>query len=172
MKNNVLLISEKTLKERSALNDNVFGKWILPAIWEAQNIGLRRIIGDCLYDTLISMVADGSIKNEGNMAYKELLEDYVTDYLLYETQYELVKYLNYKLGNIGAVVSNDEHVQTLSRADLELMRNEYQAKADWCASRIRNHLKCCHDALGIDECTCRKLIDVASTNIWLGGPRG
>lgn len=168
----VLLISEDYIKTNSSLNDNTFGKWLLPAIYEAQNMGLRRIIGDCLYDTIVGMVSDGSIKDEENVNYKQFLDEYITDYLLYQTQYQVIPYLNYKLGNIGAVVSNDEHVQTLSRADLELMRNEYQTKADWCASRIRNHLKCCHDALGMDECTCHKLIDVASTNIWLGGPRG
>lgn len=170
--NKILLISEDFLKTNSTLNDNTFGKYILPAIWSAQNIGLRRIIGDCLYNTIVGMVSDGSIKDEENATYKDFLDNYITEYLLFQTQYEIIPFLNYKLGNIGSVVSNDEHVQTLSRADIDLMRNEFQAKADWCAGRIRNFLKCCHDALGMDECTCQKLVDVASTNLWLGGLRG
>lgn len=170
--NKILLVSEDYVKTNSALNDNTFGKYLLPAIYEAQNIGLRRIIGDCLLDTIVGMVADGSIRNDENATYKQFLDEYIQDYLLYETQYQLIPYLNVKLSNIGSVVSNDEHIQTLSKSDIELIRNEYRAKADWFAGRIRNFLKCCHESLNMDACTCSKLVDVASTNIFLGGKRG
>lgn len=172
MKNNVLLLSEDFLKTNSTLSESVFGKWILPAIREAQSIGLRRIIGDCLYNTIVGMVADGSIKDEENATIKEFLDNYVTEYMLYQTQFELIKYLNVKLTNMGTVGTNDDHIQTLSRADIELFRNEFRAKADWWASRMVSFLKCCKDAFPSDECSCHKLIDVASTNIWLGGKRG
>ena len=42
---NVMLISEATLKKYTLLNDNVDGKYILPAIKMSQDIDLETLIG-------------------------------------------------------------------------------------------------------------------------------
>ena len=43
-----LMVSETKIKEVSNISDNVAGKFILPAIREAQEIKLKSIIGSCL----------------------------------------------------------------------------------------------------------------------------
>ena len=50
----VLLISEKTLKQNSVINNNVDGMYILPAIEYAQDAGLQPFLGTKLYNKLIS----------------------------------------------------------------------------------------------------------------------
>ena len=57
------LISEKTLKENSVINNNVDGMYILPAIEFAQDAGLQPLLGTVLYEKLMDLVADGSIVN-------------------------------------------------------------------------------------------------------------
>lgn len=58
----VFLISAKTLKENSIVNNNVDEMYLLPAIEYAQDAGLQPIIGTKLYNKLMDMVADGSFE--------------------------------------------------------------------------------------------------------------
>ena len=50
--NNILLISEKTIKENSLVSNNVDGKYIQNAIRTAQDISLQPIIGEKLFKRL------------------------------------------------------------------------------------------------------------------------
>ena len=172
----VLLCSEDYIKSNSALNDNLWGKFLLPAIREAQNINLQIYLGECLYKTILGMVADGSITASTNESYKTLLEDYIQPYLLYQVQANIIPTINVKLGNIGSVISNDEHISTLSQANIELVQSDFQHKADFYAQRMLNFILNHSSEFNLDECACRSLrahLDSsASTTIWLGGYQG
>ena len=172
----VLLCSENYIKSNSALNDNIFGKFLLPAILEAQNINLQMYLGECLYKRIIGMVADNSITAETNEVYKVLLEDYIQPFLLYQVQANIIPTINVKLGNIGSVISNDEHISTLSQANIELVQSDFQHKADFYAQRMLNFILNHSSEFNLDECACKELKahlnSAASTTIWLGGLYG
>ena len=172
----VLLISEDYIKTNSALNDNLWGKFLLPAIREAQDINLQIYLGECLYKTILGMVADGSITASTNESYKALLDDYIQPYLLYQIQANIVPVLNVKMTNIGSVVSKDEYINTLSQGNIDLVQSDFQHKADFYAQRILNFILNHSSEFNLDECDCRSLrahLDSsASTSIWLGGLSG
>lgn len=172
----VLLCSEDYIKSNSALNDNLFGKYLTPAIREAQELNLQIYLGECLYERIIGMVADGSITASTNEAYKALLDDYVQPYLLYQVQANLIPTINVKLGNIGSVVSNDEHIATLSQGNIELVQSDFQHKADFYAQRMLNFILNHSSEFNLDECACKELKahlnSAASTGLWLGGLSG
>ena len=54
----ILLSSENFIKSVTNISDNVNGKYILPALREAQEIDLKGIIGSSLLETLKILVAD------------------------------------------------------------------------------------------------------------------
>ena len=172
----VLLCSEDYIKSNSALNDNLFGKFLTPAILEAQEINLQTYLGECLYKRIIGMVADNSIKTETNEVYKVLLDDYIQSFLLYQVQANIIPTINVKLGNIGSVVSNDEHISTLSQANIDLVQSDFQHKADFYAQRMLNFILNHSNEFNLDECACKELKahlnSAASTTIWLGGLSG
>ena len=172
----VLLISEDYIKTNSALNDNLFGKFLTPAILEAQELNLQIYLGECLYKTILGMVQDGSITASTNESYKALLDDYVQPYLLYQVQANIIPTINVKLGNIGSVVSNDEHIATLSQGNIDLVQRDFQLKADFYAQRMLNFILNHSSEFNLNECACRSLrahLDSsASTTIWLGGLSG
>lgn len=174
--NKVLLCSEDYIKSNSALNDNLFGKYLTPAIREAQELNLQIYLGECLYQTILNMVADGSITAETNEVYKVLLDDYIQSYLLYQVQANIIPTINVKLGNIGSVISNDEHISTLSQANIDLVQSDFQHKADFYAQRMLNFILNHSSEFNLDECACKELkahLDsAASTTIWLGGLSG
>ena len=174
--NKILLVSEDFVKTNSALNDNLWGKFLLPAIREAQDINLQTYLGECLYKRILGMVADNSITASTNESYKALLDDYVQPYLLYQVQANIIPTINAKLGNIGSVVSNDEHISTLSQANIDLVQSDFQHKADFYAQRMLNFILNHSSEFNLDECACKELNahlnSAASTGLWLGGLSG
>lgn len=173
---NVLLISEDTIKTQSGLNDNIWGKSLLPAIREAQEIGLQSIIGSCLYTALCSMVEDGSIMDNENIAYKTLLDEYISYYLIYRTIADLIPVIGTKLGNIGVVISNDEHMVNLSEDERSRVDTYYEYRSDFYCKRLQQYLITNKELFPeLDECSCsnmQKNLDSASSiGLWLGGYR-
>lgn len=171
---NVLLISEQTLKTYSSLNDNCFGKSILPAIANSQNIELRKIIGSCLLEKLCTLVGDGSITDLENSMYKQLLDDYVQPYLSYMTLSHLVLELSTKLTNFGLVQSNDEHLVNLSLEERDLVNHQYLYYADSYCKQMQDWLKENKESFPeLEGCSCNKpnLDSASSVGLWLGGFR-
>lgn len=173
---NVLLISEDTIKTQSGLNDNIWGKSLLPAIREAQEIGLQSIIGSCLYQRLCSMVEDGSIRDTENLPYKTLLDEYISYYLIYRTIADLIPVIGTKLGNIGVVISNDEHMVNLTEDERSRVDTYYEYRSDFYCKRLQEYLLNNKELYSeLDECSCENmkanLDSAASTGLWLGGFR-
>lgn len=174
--NNILLISEKFVKQNSEISDNLYGSYLLPAIRTSQDLYLRPIIGANLYGSLLEMVADGSITASTNASYKVLLDDYIQPYLLERVLADLVPVIGAKVANIGTVLANDEHIVSLSVADAEKLQSQHIVKADAYCKMLQEFLLAnSGDYSELDECACdvmrANLRSAASTGIWLGGYR-
>ena len=173
---NILFISEDFIKTNSGLNDNLFGKSLLPAIREAQDIYLQQIIGETLYKKLIGLVDEGTIGDDENALYKELLDEYIRSYMLYQTIVQVIPVTNVKLSNYGTTLSDDQYLVNLSQGDAELIEKHYSILADFYARRLQEFiLNHCED-LKVDACTCdgirANLNSAATTGPFLGGIRG
>lgn len=172
----IMLISEKYIRENSAISDNVAGKYIRAAIVDAQDVAYRRIIGDALLAKLKALVDSGAISQEGNEDYKALV-DRSQRFLLYATLVELIPLTNFKVANAGVVKTPDEKVEVVQQSQVSLEQARYQSKADAAALDLRNYLLRNADAypeLGEGGCNSIRatLHSVASNGIFLGGARG
>ena len=169
---NILLISEDKIKTESALNDNCWGKFLLPAIREAQDINLTQIMGENLLSEMYVRVTANTVTGD----YRTLLVDYIQPFLLYQVQANIVPTLNVKMANIGTVLTGDEHIEKLSKADVDNLMQSIQYKADWYCRRLQEYLLANKETFGIEDCQCKKikanLDSAASTGIFLGGFRG
>lgn len=173
----VLLTSEDYIKTHSNLSDNVWGDYLLPAIREAQDMGLQTILGSCLYNKVLSLVENEEIEETENAFYKTLLDDYIQDYLMYQTITDLVPIIGVKLANLGTVISNDEHVINLSETERSNIKHYYEMRADFRARRMQEFLLNNRSAFEeLKDCDCDRmranLNSAASTGLWLGGYRG
>lgn len=70
----ILFSSENFIKSVSNISDNLSGKYILPALREAQEIDLREILGDRLLRKIKDLVADNYINTEPFIDYKTLVD--------------------------------------------------------------------------------------------------
>lgn len=172
----ILLSSENFIKGATSISDNLAGKYLRPSLREAQEVGLRGIIGDCLLETVKGMVGDGSIVYTANAAYKELV-DRAQWYLAYRTVYEVLLKTSYKVTNFGVAKSADQNLQVATQDEIAKMMYYYQAKADSACYDLQTWLLENRAALPeLGECTCRRisanLRSAASCGIFLGGARG
>lgn len=172
----ILITSEKFVKEITNISDNIEGKYLLSAIREAQDIRLKSIVGTALLDKLKSLIAQNSIGQSKNAPYKELL-DQCQYYLAYQTIAELPMKISYKLANVGTVRTADENVQSVSHDEIAKVQFYYQSKADFYAHELQGFLL--HNAKNypeLNENNChaikKNLRDSATCGLWLGGVRG
>ena len=169
---NILLISEDTLKTYSHLNDNVWAKSLTPAIITAQDIYLQKFLGSCLYKKVLELVKSGEIRNENYVMYKELLDNYIANFLIYQTLANLIPEISTKITNMGLVTSNDEHVQNVTQGERDLVMGQYQKYADAYCKMMQDFLKENRDSFPeLDCCDAPTLDSSAETGLWLGGTR-
>ena len=125
MNEEILLTSEEFVKSVSSISDNIAGKYILSSIREAQEDGLREILGDLLLDTLKAKYADGTLDG----AYRDLVEQ-SQYYLAYMAQVKILFKVTMKVTNFGVVKSSDENLQVAPTDDIFKLQNKVQAEAD------------------------------------------
>ena len=171
----VLLCSEKFIKEVTSISDNLYGKYILPSLREAQDIGLRGILGDCLLERLRQLVADGTLTEEGNGMYHALVNR-CQYYLAYMTVVEVLNKASFKVGNFGVSRATDEHLQAAGHDDIARQGYYWQSKADACCWQLQQWLLDNREAFPeLNDCDCSRmrsnLHSAATCGIWLGGAR-
>lgn len=172
----ILLSSESFVKSVTSVSDNLSGKYILPSLREAQEVGLKGIIGDALLAKLKNLVLDKSVNNPENERYKELI-DRCQYYLAYVTIVEVTNKTSFKIGNFGVSKSTDENMQVATQDEIAKMQYYYQSKADACCLDLQNWLMENKTSFPeLNECDCRRIqsnLHSASTcGIFLGGARG
>lgn len=172
----ILLSSEAFVKSVTSASDNLSGKYILPSLREAQEIGLRGILGDDLLAKLKDLCKNGTLETESGGVYKTLV-DHCQYYLAYMTIVEVSNKVSYKIGNFGVTKTQNENLQVASQDEIAKMQYYYQSKADACCLDLQNFLlEHRKDYPELTENSCHKiesnLHSAASCGIFLGGARG
>ena len=172
----ILLSSEAFVKSVTSASDNLSGKYILPSLREAQEIGLRGILGDDLLAKLKDLCKNGTLETESGGVYKTLV-DHCQYYLAYMTIVEVSNKVSYKLGNFGVTKTQNENLQVATQDEIAKMQYYYQSKADACCLDLQNFLlEHRKDYPELTENSCYKiesnLHSAASCGIFLGGARG
>jgi hypothetical protein len=132
-----LLISEAKLREFTDINNNVDSSLLVNAIREAQDIELQRVLGTILYNKILSDVAGSTIS--GN--YKDLLDNWIQDFLLYSAYYISLEYIYLRPRNNGLVKPTGG--ENSIDADLTLFDRKRQStknKKEFYGDRLVNHL--------------------------------
>lgn len=174
----ILLCSEDTIKTYTNINDNTSGEYILPSIYMAQRAELEETVGSSLVKKIQELIGTNQIDNIANKRYKELLDDYITDYLAYASIVRLIPIVSIKIGNAGAVRTEDEKVTGLAYSEVFNLKDYYQNQADYLKYRLQRYLIANYQYF--PELVTWKSIEDLQTNlysaanvpIWLGGSRG
>lgn len=162
----VRLINTTELKTNGFINSNLEDEYLYSAIDEAQDIFLREILGDSLYETIQDKVNHETISGD----YQTLYESYIKIYLKYKVLALLCVPLTFKLRNAGVVSQFSNEINTTSLDDTKYIQNYYEGKADFYANRMTKWL----EKGDIEEykCSCDNVTDPVSKHpvcsIYLG----
>lgn len=152
--NNILLISEKTIKENSLVSNNVDGKYMQNAIRTAQDISLQPIIGSKLFKRLCEGVENHNLTE----LETELIREYIQPILLNSVMSDLVLQLTFKFRNLGTVQTPDTNVMIPSLKDLQYIREDYNLKASFYMNRLSQYLRAnCTKFSQYPGCGCEEL---------------
>lgn len=171
----ILLVSANFIKNVTNIDDNMPGKLIEPAIYEAQAEGLRTVLGDALVDRLEDLVRTDKIDQEGYEMYKALLTK-CQYYLTYTAMANICMLTAVKVSPAGLEQVSDEHMEPLDMDDSFRLQSFYQKKADYLCHQLQNYVLNNKEAYPeLRECDCRmmksNLFSAATTGLWLGGVR-
>ena len=152
--NNILLISEKTIKENSLVSNNVDGKYIQNAIRTAQDISLQPVIGQKLFERLCEGISNDNLTE----LETELIKTYIQPVLLNAVMSDLILQLSYKFRNMGTVQTTDTNLILPSLKDLQYIREDYNNKAAFYMNRLSDYLTAnCTKFAQYTDCQCDKL---------------
>ena len=168
----ILLTSEAFVKSVTNVSDNLAGKYILPSIREAQEQGLKGILGDCLLSKVKHLFNTDSLEG----IYTELV-DHCQYYLAYAAIVEVTNKVSFTIGNFGIAKSPDQNLQMASAHEIVKMQYCSRTKvAAYCLELQQWLLQNKESIPELTECHCRKLSSnlhsAASCGIFLGGSRG
>ena len=173
---NILLCSPDFVRLNSNISDNVNSKVLATAIREVQEDELQEILGQLLFEKLQGLVEDGSIEQEENAKYKNLL-DKAQMFITYRVIAEIIVMLNMKIDNAGLIQTRDENMDYMSIDDTFTMKQHYDTKASHYAYLLQNYLmEHLSEIPELTECQAWKirstLYSAASPSVFLGGARG
>ena len=134
---NTLFISVSSIKERTGLHANVDDKLVLPEIKTAQDMYIHPLLGSALYERL----QDGINNNNLTADEVALLDNFVTDTLIYYVLSELPTGLSYQFYNKGLVRKTSDNTDQPQMQDLLDISARYRKRAEFYAERMVKFLK-------------------------------
>lgn len=136
MSKNVLLISVEALKARSAVHMNVDDKIILPEIKAAQDIEIVQALGSRLFERLQAGIAAKGLTADETL----LLDEYVTDCLVWFTVAALPITGSYQQYTKGAIRKGSDNTEQPSYSDLLRLCEMYKNRAENYRERLIRYL--------------------------------
>lgn len=140
MSKDILLVSDTMIKDRTAIHGNIDPKLIYPDIKVAQDMYILPILGTALYDKLQTLISSGDISQAGNVNYKNLIDKYLCDALIYFTLSELPTTISYQFWNKGVVRKQGESTELPTMSELIDLSNKYKNRAEFYAERLRLYI--------------------------------
>jgi hypothetical protein len=137
MSKNILFITEQLFVERTGASNAIDGKQLFPMIKVAQDIYIQPTLGSTLYKRLQNGIDNDDLTNDE----KVLLDDYITDALIWYTMAMLPMTMGYQLFSKGFLQKTSEESQAPSRADLELIEAKYKSMAENYNTRMIKYLQ-------------------------------
>lgn len=126
------------LKLIANIPNNIQDKYLISALIKAQDIQLRDILGDKLYEHL-----QEHVEYEEYGEYEEeaiLVDDLFQMYLAFQTMANLVQYTTFKIDNQGANRTTTTNTLTADWNEAMKVQSMYQEDANKYAKRIQNYI--------------------------------
>ena len=123
----VILVSPDLIKANTPINDTIDANYLRTSIITCQEKHMQSATGSALYDKICSLVRLGTIGQPANVAYKSLLDQYITPILIWGSLAEYHPFLVAKVDNGGIVNRISQDTTSASALSNEQVRLTWQA---------------------------------------------
>lgn len=136
MINAVFFVSESTLKNNTALNDNIDSQELRFAIITAQNLNIQETLGQPLYEKIQSLISTNTIAGD----YKYLLDQYIVPTTIYWAYYHALDNFFVKIMNVGIVANSTEQGNAIDFKTFQFLKNNAKSNAEYYDQAMRRYL--------------------------------
>ena len=141
----VLLLSERTIKGNSIIEENIETKLVRITLKEVQDLDLMTILGEKLYleveNEYIQRNNDKTYEIEPSI--KLLMDNYIKDFLIYAVLLNIPNSLNYKYTNKGTTSLTDTNATQIG-GNIENVKRFYRVKYDAYRLRLIEYVNKCN----------------------------
>jgi hypothetical protein len=137
MSKNILFLTEQTFKDRTGASNMIDGKQIFPMIKVAGDMYIQPALGSRLYNRLQDGVQVGNLTPDETT----LINDYITDTLIWYTMSMLPMSMGFQLFSKGFLQKTSDESSAPSRKDLELIEEKYKSLAEFYKTRMIKYLQ-------------------------------
>lgn len=113
-------INVEKLKQLGMIELNVESGKLSNILYRCQERDIKPVLGKDLYNKLLEDIENETLTGD----YKELVDDYIIDYLIASVEKKSVWHINMKIREKGTGRSNDEYVSQSTMSDDNDLRDE------------------------------------------------
>lgn len=135
---NVLLVSEGKLKAFTNINKNVDIDAIRAELSVAQDLHLQPLLGTKFYKHLLAQVS--STGNTFNSDELELVNDYISPFLINVSYFEMIPHLHYRTMNRGIVEGQMESATSVDAETMKYLRGIQKQRSEFYKQRLQDYL--------------------------------
>jgi len=135
---NVLLVSEGKLKAFTNINKNVDIDAIRAELSVAQDLHLQPLLGTKFYKHLLSQVS--STGNTFNSDELELVNEYISPFLINVSYFEMIPHLHYRTMNRGIVEGQMESATSVDAETMKYLRGIQKQRSEFYKQRLQDYL--------------------------------
>lgn len=132
----VLLVDESTFKQFSLLSDNLSFEYVTPVIKLVQDETLTTLLGEDMYKEIREQVLAGTV----SAAYITLLDDYITDVIIWSVMSKVQLPINIKFRNTGLTQLSDPNNTPTQLQDIQYLEQWYKNNSKIYERLLLNYL--------------------------------
>tara|TARA_R110000772_G_scaffold77311_2_gene166597 strand:+ start:231 stop:821 length:591 start_codon:yes stop_codon:yes gene_type:complete len=136
-----LFITEDKLKSFTGIGENVDPVTLYPYVLQSQELFIQQTLGTKLYNAVKNYVVDNVINGTPIPAvYKTLLDDYISNTVVYYTYYLAIPHIKYKTTNKGILSGTSEVGESVALEEVQFLMNQVNNTAQFYNERLRDYL--------------------------------
>lgn len=135
-----LFVTTEDLRRKSIIGGTVDADKFIQFLEVSQDIHIQNYLGTKLYDKIQTLIVNDTLDDEGNSAYKTLLNDYITPMLIWFAQSDYYMYASYQVSNGGIYKHRSESSDTLSIEEIKYLVENSRDKAEFYTRRFLDYM--------------------------------
>ena len=134
-----LFITRNDIIKNTPLQGAIDADALLPFVRTAQDKYLKNILGTVLFEFLQAQIVAGTVGNL-SVYYQALLDDHIKNTLIWYSCVEYIPFSSVQFKSNGAVKQKSEQGETPSKNEIDYLKQQAQANADYYVLRLQNYL--------------------------------